>query len=144
MTPLDLTKAPPRSPRKHLRGLYMLPRMIDIARAMLLGGDAGEYQIGREKSMSALVLGAFGISASDFVELVRDASTDDDVAERLWAAARVPTQALSARLQRVTVSDVPADLLPDFLRLYGAHHPADRLVFDVLDTDDAGAFAQKA
>jgi hypothetical protein len=46
MTALDLTKAPPRSPREELRGLCMLPRMIDIARAKLPGGDVGEYQIG--------------------------------------------------------------------------------------------------
>jgi len=35
MTPLDWTKVPPRSPREELRSLCMLPRMIDIARAML-------------------------------------------------------------------------------------------------------------
>jgi Domain of unknown function (DUF5069) len=69
MTPLDLTKAPPRSPREELRGLCMLPRMIDIARAKLPGGDIGEYQIGRAKSMSAVVLTAFSMSATQFVEL---------------------------------------------------------------------------
>jgi hypothetical protein len=73
MTPLDLTKAPPRSPREELRGLCMLPRMIDIARAMLPGGQVGDYQIGREKSLSAIVLSVFGMSAPQFVQAVSDA-----------------------------------------------------------------------
>jgi hypothetical protein len=144
MAPLDLTKAPPRSPREELRGLCMLPRMIDIARAKLPGGNVGDYQIGREKSLSAIVLGVFGMSAPQFVQVVRDARTDDDVAERLWPAATVSPDAVSARLRRVTVSDVPVELRSDFQRLYGAEHPADRLVFDLLDADDSRAFAGKA
>jgi hypothetical protein len=47
MTPLNLTKQPPRSPRGELGRLCMLPRMIDIARAKLPGGDIGQYQMGR-------------------------------------------------------------------------------------------------
>ena len=116
----------------------MLPRMIDIARAKLPGGHAGEYQIGR--GMSALVLAAFAISVSQFVDIVRAAKTDDDVSERLWPAATVPPQVLSARLQRVTVADVPADLRLEFQRLYGADLPTDRHVFDVFEADDARMF----
>jgi hypothetical protein len=144
MAPLDLTKAAPRSPREELRGLCMLPRMIDIARAKLPGGDVGDYQIGRENTLSAVVLAVFGMSAAQFVEIVRDARTDGDVAEHLWPAATVPPEALSARLGRVTVADVPADLLPDFQRFYGTQHPPDRLVFDVLEADDARTFTQTA
>jgi hypothetical protein len=40
----------------------MLPRMIDIARAMVPGGSVNDYEIGREKTLSAVVLGAFGMS----------------------------------------------------------------------------------
>jgi hypothetical protein len=144
MIPLNLTKAPPRSPREELRGLCMLPRMIDIARAMLPGGDTGEYLIGREKTLSAVILGAFSTSVPEFVKLVGRATTDDDVAENLWTAATIPPEELSVRLRRVTVSDVPAELCPDFQRFYGAEHPPDRLVFDVLDADDGQAFDRKA
>src|ERR1051325_1063755 len=143
MTALDLTKAPARSPREELRGLCMLPRMIDIARAMLAGGQMGEYQIGREKSLSAAVLGAFGMSGLEFVQIVRDAGTDDEVAERLWPAAAISPQVLSRRLRRVTVADVPPELRPEFQQLYGSEHPADRLVFDIIDEDDARAFDRK-
>ena len=51
---------------------------------------------------------------------------------------------LSVRLRRFTVSDVPAELRPEFQRRYGKEHPAGRLVFDVLDADDARTFPRKA
>src|SRR4029077_1398779 len=97
MTPLDLTKAPPRAPREDLRGVCMLPRMIDIARAMLPGGNIGGYQIGR--GVSRPVLATFDVTASQFVDLVRDANCDTDVAEQLWPRAKRPLQALDSRLR---------------------------------------------
>jgi hypothetical protein len=108
------------------------------------GGHVGDYQIGRERTLSAVVLDAFGTSVAQFVQVVGDARTDDDIAERLWRAATVPGEMLSARLRRFTVSDVPAELRPEFQRRYGTEHPAGRLVFDVLDADDARTFPRKA
>src|SRR5690349_18362597 len=134
MTPLDLTKAPPRSPRTELRGLCMLSRMIDIARAMLPGGCIGEYQIGR--GVSGAVFSAFGVSAAEFVNIVREASVDDDVAQRLWSLRAVPAAALSRRWRSLTVADVPDDLRAEFERFYGSNDPSDRLVFDILEADD--------
>src|SRR4051812_30098332 len=81
MKPLDLTKEPPRSPREELGGLCMLPRMIDVARAKLPGGKIGEYQIGR--GMSGLVLRHFEMNVDDFVECVRNAADEADVAAQL-------------------------------------------------------------
>lgn len=142
MTPLDLRKAPPRSPREELRGLCMLPRMIDIACAMLPGGSVGEYQIGR--GMSGAVLTAFGISASEFIALAHDAASDEEVASALWSRRSVLAPALSRRLQSLTVADVPDDLRRDFQRFYGSHHSPARRVFDILEADDAQAFTQLA
>ena len=138
MTPLDLTHGPPRSPREELCDVCMLPRMIDIARAKLPGGDVGQYQIGR--GMSGLVLSAFGLSAERFVEMVRDAGTDADVAMALGRRVAVARRAVGARLGRVTVADVPADLKESFQQFYGADLPSDRLVFDVLEADDREMF----
>jgi hypothetical protein len=116
----------------------MLPRMIDVARAKLPGGDVGQYQIGR--GMSALVLAAFGITAGRFVEIVRDAGTDADVAAALGRGIAVARRAVGALLPRVTVADVPADLKASFQQFYGAEIPSDRLVFDVLEADDRNMF----
>jgi Domain of unknown function (DUF5069) len=116
----------------------MLPRMIDIARAKLPGGNVGQYQIGR--GMSALVLGAFGLSAERFVEIVRGAATDEDVAAALGRGVAIARRAVGARLGRVTVADVPADLRETFQQFYGADTPSDRLVFDILEADDRKMF----
>ena len=116
----------------------MLPRMIDVARARLPGGNVGQYQIGR--GMSGLVLAAFGISAESFVEIVRDAGTDEDVATALGRRVAVARRAVGARLCRVTVADVPADLKATFQGFYGDGLPPDRLVFDILEEDDRQMF----
>ena len=138
MKPLDLTQSPPRSPREELRGVCMLPRMIDIARAKLPGGQVGDYHIGR--GVSVPVLATFGLTASQFVDIVRDAGTDEEVAERLLPQVAAVAEALSAKLRRLTVAHIPPDLRPEFHQLYGGDLPLDRLVFDILETDDARSF----
>ena len=117
----------------------MLPRMIDVARAKLPGGNVGQYQIGR--GMSGLVLAACGISAENFVEIVRDAGSDEEVATALGRRVAVARRAVGGRLCRVTVADVPADLKASFQEFYGADLPPDRLVFDVLEADDRQTFS---
>ena len=116
----------------------MLPRMIDVACARLPGGNVGQYQIGR--GMSGLVLAAFGISVENFVEIVRDADSDAGVAAALGRRVAVARRAVGARLGRVTVADVPADLKESFQQFYGADLPSDHLVFDVLEADDRQMF----
>jgi hypothetical protein len=119
----------------------MLPRMIDIARAKLPGGDIGQYQIGR--GMSGLVLAHLGADVSEFVACVRDAAGDEEVANRFCSSrTSAEHRALNLRLRRVTVADVPAELRSDFERLYGAELPPNRRVFDVLEQDDAKAFVE--
>ena len=90
--------------------------------------------------MSGLVLGAFGLTAEQFVEIVRDAGADADVAAAIGRRVAVARRAVGARLCRVTVADVPADLKESFQRFYGADLPSDRLVFDVLEEDDRKMF----
>ena len=142
MTPLDLTKAPPRSPREELGGLCMLPRMIDVARAKLPGGNIGTYQIGR--GMSGRVFEHLGISVEEFVEAVRTATTDEEVAARFCGKrTRAEDRMLNLRLKGATVADVPADLRPSFEKFYGADLPSDKRVFDVLEEDDLRTFGPK-
>jgi len=139
MTPIDLTKAPPRSPREELGGLCMLPRMIDVARAKLPGGDIGDYQIGR--GMSGLVLRHLGIDVDKFVEAVRNATSDEEIASRFCGArTRAEHRLLNLTMRRLTVADVPSDLRPTFEKFYGPDMPQTQRVFDLLDEDDGRAF----
>jgi hypothetical protein len=120
----------------------MLPRMIDVARAMLPGGNIGTYQIGR--GLSGLVLAHLGIGVDEFVECVEAAATDEEIAARLCGRrTTAEDRLLNVKLRRVTVADVPADLRPSFERFYGADLPPERRVFDVLEEDDARAFGAK-
>src|SRR2546423_5658508 len=135
MTPIDLTKQPPRSPREELGGLCMLPRMIDVARAKLPGGDIGQYQIGR--GMSGLVLRHLEMEVGDFVELVRNAKDDEEVGAQLSGRKTdKENRMVSLRLRRVTVRDVPADLRESFPRFYGADWPAGKRGMGILEEAD--------
>jgi hypothetical protein len=142
MKTLDLTKAPPRSPREELGGLCMLPRMIDVARAKLPGGNIGTYQIGR--GMSGLVLAHLGIDVGEFVEAVRTATTDEEVAARFCGRrTKAEDRMLNLRLKGATVANVPPDLRPSFEKFYGADLPTDKRVFEILEEDDRRAFGAK-
>jgi hypothetical protein len=110
--------------------------MIDIARAKLPGGNVGEYQIGRAGTFSAAIFGLLKMSVDDFVEIVRAATSDDEVARRLCPALPVPAVIISKRLRKITVADVPAERKADFHRWYGDDLPPDRNVFDILKEDD--------
>ena len=137
MDPLDLTHAPPRSPRATLRGLCMLPRMIDIARAQQPGGRAGSYQIGR--GFSGMVFYKLGLGAPEFREIVAAAADDEAVAEKVVKGLDEAAIArLNARLEGACVADIPPDLRPIFESFYGPNVPAERNMFDFLEDDDAG------
>src|SRR5439155_7371223 len=120
MKALDLCLAPPLPPNEEVAGLCMLPRMIDITRAKLSGGHPGEYQVGR--GLSGVVLQALGITASHFMAIVAGAENEHEIAQRVGLQEkRAVIRALSMRLRRLTVADVPSDLRPEFERYYGSN-----------------------
>jgi hypothetical protein len=120
----------------------MLPRMIDVARAKLPGGNIGQYQIGR--GMSGLVLDHLGMEVAEFVACVREAANEEEIAERLLAGRnRADLRLLGVRLRRATVADVPPELRGQFEQFYGADLPPTKRVFDILEEDDARAFGAK-
>lgn len=136
MTPLDLTVAPPRSPRAVLRGLPMLPRMIDIARAMLPDGRVGDYQIGL--GLSGVVLGKLKTDVAGFVAHVAAAADDAEVGVRVCGARPDCDFAnVAALLSRLKVKEVPPELAAGFRAYYGEQLDPEQLIFDLLETDDA-------
>ena len=83
MAPLDLTAHPPRSPYQKTEGLFMLPRTIDKLRAQLPGGKIGKYTVRGSSSLlpglSLVLLGGIGVTEDRLFEVVREASSEDQI-----------------------------------------------------------------
>jgi len=140
MTPLDLRSRPPRDPREQLAGLLMLPRTLDKARALLPGGHAGEYFI--TPGLSAWLLGKLHIGEAEFVEIVRLANDEADVAAAIEARTDVERrERLNATLRTLRVAQISGDIRELFFTLYGPDLDPDALVIDILTDDDRAAFA---
>ena len=138
MKPLNLRGAPPRSPRERLADLMMLPRTIDKARASLVGGDPGPYFI--TPGLSAWLLRKLRFSEDEFIKLVRDAGSEEQLAEIVAArATEGRIEHLNGFMESFKVADVAED--HNFEKLYGRCAP-DELVIDVMARDDAKMFGQ--
>ena len=138
MEPLDLTKAPPRSPKESVDGLFFLPRTIDKARAQLPGGKPGGYNIA---GFSERLLEAIGVTESDFIEAVAMAKNDHDVVKWLNENAQMSKYAEAADyIKNRKLSDVKdraafAERYPVTKTLADDTH-----LVDMLELDDEEAF----
>ena len=115
----------------------LLPRTIDKARAALRGGDLGEYHL--TPGLSASLLAEIGLTEAEFVELVRQAADENQVANAV--AERVPAERRvrwNDALKNVRVADLESDERARFAWLHDARD--DELVVDVLVADDRRAF----
>ena len=137
MEPLDLSKAPPRSPQLELDGLVMMPRTIDKLRATLPGGVSGGYRV---RGMSLRLLEWLGVEEDAIREAVAQAKTDDDVAA--WLRGRVDTtkySEFSRRMRERTTDDVDKEVF------YGTYpwmrERGFMRLFDVMEEDDRMTFA---
>ena len=136
MKPLNLRRAPPRSARDRLAGLMMLPRTIDKARASLPGGDPGVYFI--TPGLSAWLLRKLRFTEDVFVELVRHADSEEQIAEIIAVrASEGRIEHLNDFMESFKVADVAED--HNFEKLYGRCDP-NELVIDVMARDDAKMF----
>jgi hypothetical protein len=138
MNPLDLSKAPPRSPREELDGLKMLPRTIDKLRASLPGGNLNGYRI---PGQSQRLLDAIGVKEEDLREVVLRAFDDSDVAAWLRSHADTTQYAIvNDRLSKRTIADVdnPARFNEQYPWV-----PASGLtnLFDIMEEDDRRSFS---
>lgn len=137
MEPLDLSKAPPRSPHLELDGLAMLPRTIDKLRATLPGGVVGGYRI---RGISARLLEWLGVDEDAIRGAVASATTDDDVAA--WLRAHTDAskyQEFNRRMLARTTDDVDKEAFyqtyPWMLERSGTIK-----LFDVMLEDDRMTF----
>jgi hypothetical protein len=142
MEPLDLTKAPPRSPKLALDGLTMLPRTIDKLRATLPGGDPGVYKI---EGFSGRMLDMIGVTEEQIREAVANAKTDEDVAA--WLREHADTgkyEEFSEYISKRSLDDVKDRAA--FVERYPVlkSRPDIYYLADVLEADDADMFAGKS
>jgi hypothetical protein len=141
MDPLDLTKRPPRSPREKLAGLVMLPRTIDKMRALLPGGDIGDYKL---EGFSIRLLEAIGIKPADLQAIVASAASQEEVGA--WVQAHSDPskhEEINQRLARRSIKDIAPESLAHFESMYPDHKQTPSGVFfDIIDADDAAAFGK--
>jgi uncharacterized protein DUF5069 len=140
MESLDLRTAPPRSPNLELGGLLMLARSIDKVRAMLPGGDLGDYQL---DGFTRRLWKALDVRQADFEAAVKAAASDADVVAWLRAhsdPARYPE--INEQLKARTVGDRIDD--PEFVAKYPvvATLPHDATLLDMLEADDKATYAK--
>jgi len=142
MSPLNLTKQPPRSPRATMLGFYFLPRTVDKLRAQLPGGDIGKY-LNHDAGFSAFVCRRVGLDMDEFRDAV--ARAKDETELTLWVRERVDTEtadALNAKLETFVVER----MTPEDQALVRERHPimAQRpelsKVLDILTADDEHHF----
>lgn len=138
MEPLDLSKAPPRSPKLQLDGLAMLPRTIDKLRATLPGGNPGVYKI---EGFSKRLLDTIAVSEDDLRDAVRDAKSDDDVVE--WLREHADTskyEEFTRYISKRSLDDVKDKAA--FMERYPIlkRRPDIYYLADMLEADDAEMF----
>jgi len=138
MEPLDLSKAPPRSPKLALDGLKMLPRTIDKLRASLPGGSLGVYRI---EGFSKRMLDTIGITEEQLREVVANAKSDDDVAK--WLREHADTgkyEEFSQYISKRSIDDVTDKAA--FMERYPIlkSRPGIYYLADMLEADDAEMF----
>jgi hypothetical protein len=111
----------------------MLPRTIDKARGLLSGGDPGDYAI--EPGWSAWLLNELGFTQAEFLELVRRAADEAEIA--LVVGERVSPEkceALNATMKALRVAEAPPEIRELLRDLYHADDEA--LVLDLVIADD--------
>jgi len=137
MTPLDLGAAPPRVPREELVGVLFLPRTIDKFRAMLPGGNLGEYTL---SGFSQMMLDELDIPVEAFTACVAAAKTDEDVATFVQAHAKPEKIAVWNAFvsQRQPRGGNRVEALVAYPWLHA--HPDMLLALDVLAEDDKQHF----
>jgi hypothetical protein len=137
MEPIDLTKRPPRGPREQLDGLCMLPRTIDKMRALLPGGDIGQYKI---PGVSQRVLDGLGVKAEDLQKAVAGAASEQEVAA--WLRAHCDASRYAAVNERV-LTRTTADI-EDKAYFYGLYPWAEgsdvMKVIEIMEEDDRRTF----
>lgn len=131
----------PRSPRETMDGWVYLPRFVDKVRLHLAGKLAPDYQENFTKGFDGQWLKAAGVSAEQFIEVVRNSVTDGEVAD--WVRQNVkktPAEKAASNnyiLNRGSDDDAAKARLQSRIAEAGLTHRADIKTFvDFIDADE--------
>src|SRR5882724_10261842 len=95
----------PRSPRETMCGWMHLPRFIDKIRLHLAGKLHPDYQTNFCKGFDGQWLETAGISAEEFIEVVRNSTTDGQICD--WVLKNVKKPEATKQAHRERVLDYP-------------------------------------
>jgi Domain of unknown function (DUF5069) len=143
----DLTQRPPRSPRVRLGGYAMLPRVLDKARAVLMG-RAGEYKFGNP--MDQYFFAFTGIAPDALLEQAKKGAGDWELLR--WIQEHAPTKpqpheirAWSEWLETMPIGDAEDhEWFAAQVRRIHPHRTDLHTIMDYLDADDHISFGGTA
>jgi Domain of unknown function (DUF5069) len=147
MEPLDLSVRPPRSSYEELDGLMFMPRTIDKLRALLPGGNPGEYIInGKILGMSGYLMQRLGITEEALSAVVAAASDDTEVAAWLRTNADVSQySAINETLRRLRPKHAEDEsFFRDYYAEVLAADPQLEYILDIIEADDRRIFGANA
>ena len=140
MSPLDLSRKPPRGPREKMLGVYFLPRTIDKIRAQFPGGSLGGYVVDFPRGFTVFVLNKIGIKLAELKGAVAEANDENEVAEWIRARADLSSvEELNRRIESFTIER----LSPEDRAMVVTFHPVCERrpeltrFFDIFEADDA-------
>ncbi|MDQ8202201.1 DUF5069 domain-containing protein [Pelagicoccus sp. SDUM812003] len=146
---VDLTQAPPRSPRVRLGGFVHLPRLIDKARAAI-AGKLGVYVYGSESLLDQQFFDLTGISPEAFLDKVRENAGDWAILQWVQANTHRPMQAFQIQAWSQWLETLPG-LSPEarawfaeFSQSLDPARPDVSTLFEYLDLDDFVRFGGQA
>ena len=143
LEPLDLTLRAPRSPRVQLGGLLMMARTVDKARALLPGGNPGRYYI--SPGISAWLLGKLGFTEAQFLGIVAQSATDEEVAAHF--SGILPDEKrrrINQFIQTFTIEDVPEEMQAVIKGSHTWSWPQGTPMIEALEEDDRRNFPTAA
>jgi hypothetical protein len=99
----------PRSPRETMCGWMHLPRFIDKIRLHLAGKLHPDYQGNLTKGFDGLWLETAGVDAQQFIEVVRQSTTDGEVCDWVRIHVNQPESVKAAHRERMLTYPKPDD-----------------------------------
>lgn len=136
MEPLDFRVHRPRPPRQKIAGMIFTARVVDKLRAALPGGNLNGFL--PFTGFSEAWQKYSGIDLRNLYEVVRDASSEDEVAAWIEArSASIDTDAFNAKLETFVTARLPESWRAEFEAFYPVElrERYDKIL-DILEADD--------